>query len=104
MGVRIGILEAHSHDKLWPLVAELEAAHLVLRGAGWQDFEAHALYLGLAACGNVVTADRLLTEYATTYRLEKWALPRNLEELISSAKAPGDRPQIDRLGSAERSA
>ena len=105
LGVRIGILEAHSHEKLWPLVAELEAAHLVLRGAGWQDFEAHALYLGLAACGNVARADRLLTEYATTYRLEKWPLPRNLEDLISSAKSTwSDRPQIDRLGSAERSA
>jgi tetratricopeptide (TPR) repeat protein len=105
LGVRISILEAHSHEKLWPLVAELEAAHLVLRGGGWQDFDAHALYLGLAACGNVARADRLLTEYATNYRLEKWPLPRNLEELLSSAKSTwSDRPQIDHLGSAERRA
>ncbi len=96
LGIRIGILEAHPYEKLWPLVAELEAGHLILRGGGWQDFEAHALYLGLSACGKVARANMLLTEYARIYRLEKWPLPRNLEELTRSAKSTSsNHPQTD---------
>jgi len=100
LGIRIEILEAPSYEKLWPLVAELEAGHLILRGGGWQDFEAHALYLGLSACGKAARANMLLTEYATIYRLEKWPLPRNLEELLSSAKCTSNHPQTDYQESA----
>ncbi|MDQ2937859.1 MAG: hypothetical protein M3R67_10160, partial [Acidobacteriota bacterium] len=86
LGIRIGILQGASVESLWPLVAELEAAHILNRGTGWQDFEAHALYHGLRACGKLDKANRLLAEYATTYRREKWRLPQNLSELLDPAR------------------
>jgi hypothetical protein len=64
------------------MVAELEAAHLQNRGSGCQDFEAHALALGLRYCGESEKSLRLLAEYATKYRREKWALPQQLSDLL----------------------
>jgi tetratricopeptide (TPR) repeat protein len=86
LGIRIGILQGASMESLWPLVAELEAAHILNRSAGWQDFEAHALYHGLRACGQPDKARRMITDYATIYRREKGPLPRNLSELLDQAK------------------
>lgn len=82
LGVRISIQQAASVDILRPIVAELEAAHLQNRGAGWQDFEAHALALGLRYCGEPEESLRLLVEYATKHRREKWALPQPLSDLL----------------------
>jgi tetratricopeptide (TPR) repeat protein len=96
LGIRIGILEGLSSNKLWALVEELEATHLLLRSGGWQDFEAHALYLGLSACGKLDRAQQRLVEYATTYRREKWPLPKNLQQLMSSrTNSLQNHPQIE---------
>jgi tetratricopeptide (TPR) repeat protein len=84
LGVRIGICQGASNESLWPLVAELEAAHILNRSSGWQDFETHALYHGLRACGKSEKAKRILTEYGKTYRREKGALPNNLSEILDS--------------------
>jgi DNA-binding SARP family transcriptional activator/tetratricopeptide (TPR) repeat protein len=82
LGIRIGVLQGATVESLWPLVAQLEEAHVLNRSAGWQDFEAHALYHGLRACGESHKANRLLTEYASTYRREKGPLPPNVTELL----------------------
>lgn len=88
LGIRIGIFQGASGESLWPLVAELEAAHILNRSAGWQDFEAHALYHGLTECGKSDKAERLLAEYWRTHRREKGPLPKNLSELLEPQRAP----------------
>jgi DNA-binding SARP family transcriptional activator/tetratricopeptide (TPR) repeat protein len=83
LGIRIAILQSVSLESLWGMVAQLEAAHLLNRGTGWQDFEADALFHGLLACGKDERAKHLLKEYATVYRREKWPLPKNLSSLLA---------------------
>ena len=82
VGVRIAIQKEASVDILWPMVTELKGAHLQNRGACSQDFETHALVLGLRYCGESEEGLRLLSEYATTYRRERWALPQPLSHLL----------------------
>lgn len=91
------MLQGNSTELLWPLVAELEAAHMLNRGAGWQDFETHALYLGLRECGKMDRARQILSEYARVYRREKWPLPQNLNELLDS-----EIDHVDRTRSTAR--
>jgi len=81
-GVRIAIQQEASVGILRPMVTELKGAHLQNRGAGSQDFETHALALGLRYCGESKEGLRLLSEYATTYRRERWALPQPLSDLL----------------------
>jgi tetratricopeptide (TPR) repeat protein len=82
VGVRIAIQKEASVAILRPMVTELKGAHLQNRGASSQDFEAHALVLGLRYCGESEEGLRLLSEYATTYRRERWALPQTLSDLL----------------------
>ena len=83
LGIRLAIAKALPAASYQPLVAELENLHLSNRASGWQDFEAHALYVGLKGCGEVAKARRLLTDYVSTYRREKWPVPRSLNELLA---------------------
>jgi len=93
LGIRIGISQNAPVESLRPLVAELETAHMLNRAAGWQDFEAHALYHGLEACGMSDKAMELLTEYWKTHRREKGPLPPNLRELLEPRRiADGSLP------------
>ena len=82
VGVRIAIQQEASVGILRPMVTELKGAHLQNRGAGSQDFETHALALGLRYCGESEEGLRLLSEYATTFRRERWALPQPLSDLL----------------------
>ena len=82
VGIRIGIAQHASTEMLGRMVAELEAAHLQNRGWGSQDFEAHALALGLRYCGKLEKGRLLFADYVTMYRREKWALPQYLRELL----------------------
>jgi tetratricopeptide (TPR) repeat protein len=82
LGIRIGIQQNASTEGLRRMVAEHEAAHLQNRSAGAQDFEAHALALGLRYCGELEKGLLLLAEYVTTYRREKWTLPQYLSDLL----------------------
>ena len=102
LGIRIAISERAPGESLWRLVAELEAAHMLNRGAGWQDFEAHALCLGLSACGKAEEGQILLTEYATIYRREKWSLPHAIRELLNSGGQDPEEMQSDRRQAAAR--
>ena len=81
-GVRIAIQQEASVGILRPMVTELKGAHLQNRGAGSQDFETHALALGLRYCGESEEGLRLLSEYATTYRRERGPLPQRLDDLL----------------------
>jgi DNA-binding SARP family transcriptional activator/tetratricopeptide (TPR) repeat protein len=86
LGVRIALQRKASVETIRPIVSELEAAHLQSRSSGGQDFEAHALALGLRYCGESAGGLRLLSEYATTYRRETWPLPRPLSDLLSELR------------------
>jgi DNA-binding SARP family transcriptional activator len=85
LGIRIGLKQDLPAAAIQPLVSELEADHLLNRGGGWQDFETCALCLGLHACGAHERSSRLITEYATIYRRERWPLPGDLRELLEKA-------------------
>jgi DNA-binding SARP family transcriptional activator/tetratricopeptide (TPR) repeat protein len=83
LGVRIAIRQEQAVETVRPMVAELEATHLQNRRSGGEDFEAHALALGLRYCGAPGEGLRLLTDYVTKYRREKWPLPRRITDLLS---------------------
>jgi len=82
VAIRIGIARHASTEMLGRTVAGLEAAHLQNRGWGSQDFEAHALALGLRYCGQLEKGRLLFADYVTMYRREKWALPQYLRDLL----------------------
>ena len=86
LGIMVGIAKCFPIESLKPLVADLESTHILNRASGWQDFEAQALLAGLRACGEPEKGLRLLTEYATTYRRERWPLPRRLNEFLHLAQ------------------
>jgi DNA-binding SARP family transcriptional activator/tetratricopeptide (TPR) repeat protein len=89
LGVRIAIRQEASVNIVRAMVSELEAVHLHSRGMGSQDFEAHALALGVRYCGEPEESVRLLTEYTTEHRLEKWALPHPIVELLRELQPTG---------------
>ncbi len=82
LGLRIAIQQKASVETIRPMVAELEAAHLQNRSSWGQDFEAHALALGLRYCGEPEEGLRVLSEYASMHRRERWALPESLRDLL----------------------
>jgi tetratricopeptide (TPR) repeat protein len=86
LGIMVGISKGLPIDFLKPLVDDLESMHIINRASGWQDFEAQALLAGLRACGEPEKGLRLLTEYATTYRRERWPLPAGLNKLLHPSK------------------
>jgi DNA-binding SARP family transcriptional activator/tetratricopeptide (TPR) repeat protein len=87
LGVRIALQQNASVETIRPMVAELEAAHLQNRSSGGEDFEAYALALGLLHCGESQQCLRLLSEYTSTYRREKWGLPQQLSDLLFELRA-----------------
>jgi hypothetical protein len=87
LGIRIGIHKEVSVASIRPMVADLEAAHVQNRASCWQDFETCALTLGLRYCGEEERGERLLLEYLTKYRREKWAFPQPLSDLLRQPRA-----------------
>jgi ATP/maltotriose-dependent transcriptional regulator MalT len=84
LGIMVGISTGTPIHALSLLVADLESMHIENRASGWQDVEMQALFAGLSACGETEKAHRLLNDYLTTYRRERWPLPRRLSELRRS--------------------
>jgi len=98
LGIMVGVSNGTPVHSLSPLVADLESMHIQNRALGWQDFEAQALFVGVNACGEVEKAHQLLEDYATTYRRERWPLPRRLSEL----RRLKSQPDADDSGSRRR--
>ena len=67
----------------------LETEHINTRGHPFQAFAAFALYTGLMSIGENHRAKKLLNEYITVHRREKWAAPQHL--LDSLAALIGDK-------------
>jgi ATP/maltotriose-dependent transcriptional regulator MalT len=99
LGIMVGVSNGTHLHSLSPLVADLESMHIQNRALGWQDFEAQALFVGLSVCGETDKAHRLLEDYATTYRRERWPLPRRLSEL----RRLKSQPNANSSGSVENS-
>jgi DNA-binding SARP family transcriptional activator/tetratricopeptide (TPR) repeat protein len=97
LGIRIGIHNEVSVAAIRPMVADLEAAHVQNRASCWQDFETCALTMGLRYCGELEHSERLLFEYVTKYRREKWALPQPLSDLLRQAPAGYAVPATRRM-------
>jgi DNA-binding SARP family transcriptional activator len=82
LGLRIGIQQHAPIEKLRMIVEQLEAAHVQTRTRGLQDFEVHALALGLRTCGEPEKGLHLLAEYMTIHRRDKFAAPKYLSDLL----------------------
>jgi len=85
--MRIKIQQHASVESVRQTAAEMEEIHIQNRSAGLQDFETHALILGLSYCGEVKRALLLLADFVTTYRREKWPIPRSLDDLWQELRA-----------------
>jgi len=94
LGIMVGISKGLPSEFLKPLVADLESMHMLNRASGWQDFEAQALLAGLRACGESEKGLRLLTEYATNYRRERWPLPPRFNELVHPRKRSSNESDL----------
>lgn len=99
LGIRIGVQQRASIETLWRTVAQLEAAHLQNRSWGAQDFEAHALALGLCYCGEPEKGLLLLAEYVTIYRRDREPLPQELSDLLQELRGNFQMPPTCRTNS-----
>jgi DNA-binding SARP family transcriptional activator len=79
--IRISVAQSDDQGELGLLVSELETIHLKERAAGWNDFEAHSLYVGLRALGRNGYAKDLISEYVERYRRETAPLPLYLVDV-----------------------
>jgi hypothetical protein len=75
--------QAAGPDAIRSLVNELAEAHLVTRGIGCQDFEAHSLYLGRCALGEKRSAKQLLDDYVHRFRRSRRPLSAAIQALYS---------------------
>jgi tetratricopeptide (TPR) repeat protein len=65
-------------------LVKLHAEHLQTRGHPFQAFAAFALYTGLVSVGDKLRAERLLNEYLTKHRRERWKAPQHLLDSLTS--------------------
>jgi DNA-binding SARP family transcriptional activator len=65
-----------------PLVRDLESTHRINRDIANQDFEAHALFLGLAALGEKERGLDLLREYVKEHRSTRRQLSKAIQTVL----------------------
>jgi tetratricopeptide (TPR) repeat protein len=97
LGIRIGICNEVSVGAIRKMVADLEAAHMQNRASCSQDFETCALTMGLRYCGEMEHSERLLFEYVTKYRREKWVLPQSFSDSLRQPSADYADPATRRM-------
>lgn len=78
----IGLMGNADQDKIRMLVDDLATEHAKVRSLDSQDFEAHALYLGLCSLGERRKAATLLTDYVRVHRRSRWPVPQGLESAL----------------------
>jgi DNA-binding SARP family transcriptional activator len=84
--LRLRLMQRKVQATIKPIVANLEAAHLLNRDIGNQDFEAHSLFLGLRALGEEKRGMQLLREYVESYRRSRRPLSPSIEALVNSSR------------------
>lgn len=81
LALRIRLAASDPMNLIRPLAEGLEAAHTVNQNLGNQDFEAHALFLGLSAIGQKKRAYELLYGYLQN-RHSRRPVPRAIRALL----------------------
>lgn len=79
--LRIALASKTQASNISALVAELEEMHMKDRAAGWNDFETHALFLGLVALGRREYAVALVKQYLRKFRRDRSRIPPELSEI-----------------------
>ena len=82
LGIVIGVETGWALARLRKLVTDLHSLHLRNRGTCFQDFEAHALYVGFCRVGESELGLRLLKEYVRDFRRDGGPLPDALSQAI----------------------
>ena len=94
--LRVQLARGSGLDVVRPLVRDLESTHKINRDIGNQDFEAHALALGLCALGEEARGMDMLREYVQEHRSTRRPLSKNIRELLrpcgSDLKNRSDKP------------
>ena len=78
ISVRFHLASDAQDEIIRPLVLELEEVHAVNRDIANQDYEAHALFLGLCRIGEQTRALKMLTDYVMVFRRNPRRLPTNI--------------------------
>ena len=83
-------------DVIRPLVRDLESAHRINRDIANQDFEAHALFLGLVDIGEKQRGLDILREYVKNYRSTRRPVLKEIQALLDwydlSGRGAVERP------------
>jgi DNA-binding SARP family transcriptional activator len=80
--LRVQLARGGGPDIIRPLVHHLESTHRTNRDIGNQDFEAHALAIGLAAIGEQARGLDMLREYVQVYRSTRRPLSKTIQDLL----------------------
>ena len=80
--LRVQLARRGGRDAIRPLVHDLESTHKINRDIGNQDFEAHALFLGLFALGEERRGFDMLSDYVQQYRSTRRPLSKSIQELL----------------------
>ncbi len=83
LAVRLRVARGAGTEFLRTLVERLESAHRITRDIGLQDFEAYALFAGLARIGDEERGFLLLNEYVDTYRHSRRELSSDIKRAVS---------------------
>ena len=84
LDVRIRSQQGALAHAIEPIVTRLEANHLRMRGSGAQDFESHALYVGLCAIGRPRRGAELMSAYINEHRRCKWPLSSSIVNILGT--------------------
>lgn len=94
--LRVQLARGGGLDVIRPLVRDLESTHKINRDIGNQDFEAHALALGLSALGEEERGVEMLSEYAREHRSTRRPLAETIQSLLrlrgSDLKSRSQKP------------
>jgi hypothetical protein len=94
VALRVKLGQEAEKSVIEPLVNKLNATHLKMRRNGSQDFEAHALYLGLRAIGEEGRAKQTLHDYVHRHRWSKWPLPPDIVRELAVCGLPVDGSDV----------
>jgi AAA ATPase-like protein len=84
LAIRLRLARGAGSEEIRPLVRELEAVHRITRDIGNQDFEAYALFLGLAALGEEARGYAYLRDYVGAYRHSRRRVSADIERATNA--------------------
>jgi hypothetical protein len=94
--LRVELARRSGVNVIRPLVRDLESTHKINRDIGNQDFEAHALTLGLSAIGEEGRGLDMLRQYVQEHRSTRRPLSKAIQELLrlywSDPKNSSEKP------------